>query len=429
MGTKNINGVLIKAAPKWTGQIGAGGVVSASTQTIPLQSATGLDDEYVYVFSIDRVDSNNKKTPAKWEVAIGKLSGTNFISCIRGVEGTAQSHAAGAVVEILFTATNWNKLLLALETLGVNPDTGKFRHLLMTKQSTTPPTPGAGDINVFVDTDGNVKKIDQTGAVTFFTPEKATGSEVDAGTNDTKYLTPKSIADSSIGRFKATGSEVDAGTNDTKYLTPKSIADSSIGRFKATGSDVDAGTDDSKYVTSKAIADSHLGYVNLTNASSDYNLRRGETAFRTFSSTTSVPLYIATASGRMYELRIMLSNNAGSSGGSGAPTYVRPNNTAYTNEFRYSEICRNNGGLFHNVETHSSFRIGWALSNLFANIYNFTTNKTIIGNYIIYGMSNDIATTMVFSTSWQNTTTEWTSLGTIVPPQNISGVIVVKRLY
>lgn len=67
-------------------------------------------------------------------------------------------------------------------------------------------------------------------------PTKATGAEINTGTNDTKFATPKAIADSDIAFLsdiptlpvKATGSEVNTGTNDTKFVTPKAVADSNI---------------------------------------------------------------------------------------------------------------------------------------------------------------------------------------------------------
>jgi|LakMenE01Jun11ns_1017448.scaffolds.fasta_scaffold9954791_5 hypothetical protein len=104
-----------KAARKWTGQIGSGGVADNSVTTVPIQSATGLTNGEVYLFYVDRVDSNGVKTSSKEELVKGTLSGTNFTSCTRGVAGTAQSHSAGAVVEVLMTATHWNELVEALE--------------------------------------------------------------------------------------------------------------------------------------------------------------------------------------------------------------------------------------------------------------------------------------------------------------------------
>lgn len=110
---------LFEAKPLWSGQIGSGGVADGTTQTIPLQSATNLDSGDAYVFKINRVDSNGTKVSnptANTEVCIGKLSGTNFINCVRGQEGTAQQWDAGTVVEVIFTATHWNKMI---DFLGV----------------------------------------------------------------------------------------------------------------------------------------------------------------------------------------------------------------------------------------------------------------------------------------------------------------------
>jgi len=109
---------LFEAKPLWTGQIGSGGVADGTVQTIPLQSASNLDSGDVYVVRINRVDSNGTKTtsPAtNTEVLYGKLSGTNLIESVRGAEGTAQAWGAGIVVEILFTATHWNKMIEFLE--------------------------------------------------------------------------------------------------------------------------------------------------------------------------------------------------------------------------------------------------------------------------------------------------------------------------
>jgi hypothetical protein len=64
-------------------------------------------------------------------------------------------------------------------------------------------------------------------------PVKASGAEVNTGTDDAKFLTPKAIEDSDYAKtaaipVKASGAEVATGTNDTKFVTPKALADSSI---------------------------------------------------------------------------------------------------------------------------------------------------------------------------------------------------------
>jgi len=105
---------LRKVARKWVGQVGAGGVESGTVTTVPLASTTNLPTETAIMITIDRVDANGVLTPDKEEGIIGVVSGDNLSSCIRGVEGTAQAHSAGAVVEVLWTARNVNDIVDAI---------------------------------------------------------------------------------------------------------------------------------------------------------------------------------------------------------------------------------------------------------------------------------------------------------------------------
>lgn len=105
---------LRKVARKWVGQVGAGGVESGTVTTVPLASTANLPTETAIMITIDRVDANGVLTPDKEEGIIGVVSGDNLISCIRGVEGTAQAHSAGAVVEVLWTAKNVNDIVDAI---------------------------------------------------------------------------------------------------------------------------------------------------------------------------------------------------------------------------------------------------------------------------------------------------------------------------
>ncbi|RMD45206.1 MAG: hypothetical protein D6831_03845, partial [Aquificota bacterium] len=168
---------IYKAASNWTGTIGTGGVADATTTTIPLSSATGLTNGEYYVMSIDRVDASGNKTPSKWEVVAGQLSGTNLVSCTRGVEGTAQAHSAGAVVEVLMTATHWNELKSYLEVEhnsdGTHSDitattvtsTGQVAGSIirLDEQSSTPSTPSSGKAIVYVKSDGYLYYKDDAG--------------------------------------------------------------------------------------------------------------------------------------------------------------------------------------------------------------------------------------------------------------------------
>lgn len=100
-----------KVARKWVGQIGSGGVADATVTTIPLSSSTNLPTDTAVMITVDRVDSAGKATASKEEGIVGVVSGNDLVSCTRGVEGTAQAHSAGAVVEVLWTADNINDLI------------------------------------------------------------------------------------------------------------------------------------------------------------------------------------------------------------------------------------------------------------------------------------------------------------------------------
>lgn len=112
MPATSVTELLFEAKPRWSGTIGAGGVAASNTTTIPLSSAANLDNGDAYIFVINRVTSAGVKNElSEMETVIGELSGTNFVNCVRGQEGTAQAWEAGLVVEILFTASHWNKLI------------------------------------------------------------------------------------------------------------------------------------------------------------------------------------------------------------------------------------------------------------------------------------------------------------------------------
>jgi hypothetical protein len=100
-----------KLSRRWVGQIGAGGVSDDSVTTVPLSSATNLPTDTAVTVVIDRVDANGTATPSLEETIIGVVSSSNLVDCIRGVEGTDQAHSAGAVVEVLCKAKNWNDFI------------------------------------------------------------------------------------------------------------------------------------------------------------------------------------------------------------------------------------------------------------------------------------------------------------------------------
>lgn len=92
-------------------QLDASGISDAVVDTFGLVSASGLPTGTGVKITIDRVDSSGNATPSKMERIDGVISGSNVISCARGVEGTAQAHAGGAVVEIMVSADLWNDVM------------------------------------------------------------------------------------------------------------------------------------------------------------------------------------------------------------------------------------------------------------------------------------------------------------------------------
>jgi len=176
---------LKKLARKWVAQIGSGGVSDETATTIPLSTTTNLPTDTAVVATIDRVDANGTKTASLEETVIGVVSGSNLINCLRGQEGTAQAHSAGAVVEILVTAKGWNDIV---------------DHLLV--QHT------------------------QLGVHTsdLVTSLKCTGSEIaSSATNDLKIVTPKALADSDVAFLTDISVTADSTTTFTNKRITKRV--------------------------------------------------------------------------------------------------------------------------------------------------------------------------------------------------------------
>lgn len=91
---------------------------------------------------------------------------------------------------------------------------------------------------------------------------KATGAEIDEGTNDAKFLTPKAVNDSHNIPMVAPGTSGNVLTSDGTDWTSASAG----GLTKAAGSDIIAGTDDTKYLTPKTIKDAGLPYLTTAKA-------------------------------------------------------------------------------------------------------------------------------------------------------------------
>jgi len=162
---------------------------------------------------------------------------------------------------------------------------------------------------------------------------------------------------------------------------------------------------------------SYTNPINLSSATADYSLQVGQVAYISFSSALSVPLYIATTNGTYYEL------NFYNMSGTDSPTYLNPNNTAYSNAFSYMEYYVGPGNIANDTATYSAFRIGWFNATSIVFISNFTTSKNTRNNDV-----NPYPVDHFGACLWNDTTTSWTSLGTITFPQATTGYVLVRRL-
>lgn len=187
----------IKVAPNTGWQLDASGISDASVTSFGLISATSLPTDTAVILTIDRVNSSGVATPNLMERIVGVMSGTTVTSCVRGLEGTAQAHAAGAVVEIVISKSNINKLMEGILVEHGQDGTHSFSGL------TSKATPIDADSLPIVDsaasnvlkrlTWANLKATLKTYFDTLYT--KATGAEITTGTDDAKFATAKALAD------------------------------------------------------------------------------------------------------------------------------------------------------------------------------------------------------------------------------------------
>jgi hypothetical protein len=205
---------LKKLSRRWVGQIGAGGVSDAVVTTIPLSSTTNLATDTAVVATIDRVDANGTATASLEETIIGVVSGANLVSCVRGSEGTAQAHSAGAVVEILVTAKGWNDIIDHL-LVGHLQD-GRHAASAITASNVAASAVVAGNISASAVTAGNL-------AASAVVAGNLAASAVVAGNLAASAVTMGNMAASSVGTGNLNFVPVTMTGSET--LTNKTLTD------------------------------------------------------------------------------------------------------------------------------------------------------------------------------------------------------------
>lgn len=174
--------------------------------------------------------------------------------------------------------------------------------------------------------------------------------------------------------------------------------------------------------------------IYLHNCTYDYELREGQSGIVIYNNINSIPLNVKCNNG-VYELVIVpTSPNRGTSGGStSAPTKLLINNTTYTNTISYAGqyllYDSTGGGLSYN-NSQNGLILSHNLSpaSIRATIITETTNKSCITHASAYGITSNIVRTQWGTSASNDTTTAWTSLGTISSPVNITGYAIVKRI-
>jgi hypothetical protein len=169
---------------------------------------------------------------------------------------------------------------------------------------------------------------------------------------------------------------------------------------------------------------SSTGVVDLTSATTDYLLDIGETATITYTTATSVPLRVATGDGQVYELSI--SGDTSVSVASSNDVQLNPNNTNYFGAFTHKGM---------EITTSLTARnTAYAFVGFYAGRLNTckATISTATKSKMVMAVGNATTTSASYyfnySISWGDTTTVWSSLGTMVFPFAQSGKIVIRRI-
>jgi len=162
----------------------------------------------------------------------------------------------------------------------------------------------------------------------------------------------------------------------------------------------------------------------------DLVLGIGQHTSDSFTSETSMPLHIACGDGQIYEIQF---NGVAAAAASGI-TILQPNNAVpTTNLFTIGQLFGSSTGSGANYSTGSAdsgFRLNAAGSLLVATIVVSvqTVNKNTKSTYISAVGGTAIDYFGDEFSLWQDTTTVWSSLGTIIQPNAWTGTITVRRV-
>ena len=164
----------------------------------------------------------------------------------------------------------------------------------------------------------------------------------------------------------------------------------------------------------------------------DLVLGIGQSATASFTSATSMPLHIACGDGQIYEIEIVGSYTPAAAAAEN-PILEPNNSTPVTNSFNFqygvqtqstivgdhAEAIANNGFLLAAGQA--------SLLNAQATIFTSTATKRSSTHFSSYNTAPNYASGWADST-WNDTTTVWSSIGTIIMPNAWTGTITVRRV-
>ena len=158
----------------------------------------------------------------------------------------------------------------------------------------------------------------------------------------------------------------------------------------------------------------------------DIALSIGQVAIYDVTAATSVPLRLATGNNQGYEITLSPTYQAGATSGSNAT--LLPNNTTFAASFNAHAISATGATVaaaFSNSNGSFVLDAGNTMWSVSAKASTSTLSKTLASTYS--GSSAASFQAGTYHNVWKDTTTAWTSLGT-VSCNAITGRITVRRL-
>jgi hypothetical protein len=173
--------------------------------------------------------------------------------------------------------------------------------------------------------------------------------------------------------------------------------------------------------------------INNTGASSDITLAVGQLAYVDVSAATTAALKIATGNNQEYEIRLSMQGNTGSAGN----CFLNPNNNTFANFFRADGPVASGGSGGVIGGNFNSFILAYQqdTKRAVATASTATLSKTV--EHRAWGYTGSTSFYSSGATGWMaaangftagDTTTAWTSLGTVTFPVAATGRISIRRL-